>query len=250
MYYNHNLDFLASAAMMSGQFAEAARAADELVANATPMIADMPMLEPFGAKTLYVLLRFARWDDVLRLPMPDAKRSLLTALWHFGRGVAQAALGNDGDAGARRTAYQAARKAIPPDSDWGYNKAKAVLVDQPTPCSTLDRAARQATKARRSRRGSGRWRRRTLSATTNRPTGSTRRGNRSARRTCKRGRTEDARSDISRGSRTQSRQPSFDVWPVADARGERSRRSGDARPQAAVHGRVDDADVELKLSDF
>ena len=66
MYYNHNLDFLASAAMMSGQFKEAKQAADMVVANATPMIAQMPMLEPFGAKTLYVLLRFARWDEVMR----------------------------------------------------------------------------------------------------------------------------------------------------------------------------------------
>ena len=38
MYYNHNLDFLASAAMMSGQFKEAKNAADMVVANATPMI--------------------------------------------------------------------------------------------------------------------------------------------------------------------------------------------------------------------
>jgi tetratricopeptide (TPR) repeat protein len=64
MYYNHNLDFLASAAMMSGQLKEARRAADMVVANTTPMIAQMPMLEPFGAKTMYVLLRFARWDEV------------------------------------------------------------------------------------------------------------------------------------------------------------------------------------------
>jgi len=128
MYYNHNLDFLASAAMMSGQFKEAKRAADMVVANATPMIAEMPMLEPFGAKTLYVLLRFARWDDVMGLPKPDAKHALLTALWHFGRGVAQAARGNAADAERERTAYADARTAIGPDSDWGYNKARDLLV--------------------------------------------------------------------------------------------------------------------------
>ena len=26
------------------------------------------MIEPFGAKKLFVLLRFAKWDDVLKLP--------------------------------------------------------------------------------------------------------------------------------------------------------------------------------------
>jgi tetratricopeptide (TPR) repeat protein len=99
-----------------------------VVANATPMIAAMPMLEPFGAKALYVLLRFARWDDVMRLPKPDAKHTLLTALWHFGRCVAQAARGNAADAGRERIAYADARREIPPASDWGYNKAKDLLV--------------------------------------------------------------------------------------------------------------------------
>ena len=124
MYYNHNLDFLASAAMMSGQFKEAKQAADMVVANVQPMLAEMPMLEPFGAKTLYVLLRFARWDAVMGLPAPDAKQALLAALYHFGRGVAQAARGNAADAERERSAYAAARQAVPPDSDWGYNKAK------------------------------------------------------------------------------------------------------------------------------
>src|SRR6187401_1967668 len=37
MYFNHNLDFLASAAMMAGQYSEALKAARELTANVTPM---------------------------------------------------------------------------------------------------------------------------------------------------------------------------------------------------------------------
>ena len=61
------------------------------------------------------------------LPQPDAKHALLTALSHFGRGVAQAARGNAADAGRERAAYSEARKAIPPDTDWGYNKAKDIL---------------------------------------------------------------------------------------------------------------------------
>jgi tetratricopeptide (TPR) repeat protein len=127
MYYNHNLDFLASAAMMSGQFKEAKAAAGMVVTNATPMIADMAALEPFGAKTLYVLLRFSRWDDVMALPAPDRAHLILTALWHFGRGIAQAARGNAGDAMKERDAYTTARKAIVPDSAWGYNQAKDML---------------------------------------------------------------------------------------------------------------------------
>jgi tetratricopeptide (TPR) repeat protein len=127
MYYNHNLDFLASAAMMTGQFAEASKAADQLVANARPALAEMPMLEPFVAKTMYVLLRFARWDDVLRLRQPEQKYALLTTVFHFGRGVAYAAKANVAEAEKARAAYTTARKTVPADGDWGYNKAKDVL---------------------------------------------------------------------------------------------------------------------------
>jgi len=127
MYYNHTLDFLASAAMMTGQFGQATKAADELVSNATAIMADMAMIEPLGAKKLYVLLRFAKWEDVLKLPAPDAKATILTALHHFGRGVAHAALGAQADAQQDRTTYQAARRLVPADAMIGLNPASAVL---------------------------------------------------------------------------------------------------------------------------
>jgi tetratricopeptide (TPR) repeat protein len=127
MYFNHNLDFLASAAMMSGQFAKAGAAADELVASVLPAIPEMAMIEPFGAKKLYVLLRFARYDDVMKLKAPDASHALLTMLWRFGRGVAQAARGNAADAEREREAYRTARQRVPPDFDWGYNKARNMV---------------------------------------------------------------------------------------------------------------------------
>lgn len=127
MYYNHNLDFLASAAMMTGQFAEASKAAKEVVTNVSPMLGDMAMLEPFAAKQLYVLLRFAKWNDVLQLPQPDTKSQLLTALYHFGRGVAHAALGASAEAADDRAAYQTARRAVPDDTPWLYNTAGAIF---------------------------------------------------------------------------------------------------------------------------
>jgi tetratricopeptide (TPR) repeat protein len=127
MYYNHNLDFLASAAMMTGQFARASLAADELVKNVTPIIADMPMVEPFAAKKMYVLLRFAKWQDVLQLPMPDAKATVATTLFHFGRGVAHAALGAVPDAERERDAYRATRQRVQADAMIGYNPASAIF---------------------------------------------------------------------------------------------------------------------------
>ena len=127
MYYNHNLDFLASAAMMTGQHAEAARAAAMVVANAAPMIAQMPELEPFAAKTIFVRLRFGKWNDVLALPAPEAKHLLLTATNHYARAVAHAALGHREDAARDRQAFAVARERVPKDAAWGYNKASSIF---------------------------------------------------------------------------------------------------------------------------
>jgi tetratricopeptide (TPR) repeat protein len=127
MYYTHNLDFIASAAMMTGQYAVARKAADEVVANVRPMLADMAMLEPFAAKTLYVQLRFGKWDEVLAAPAPAATETLLTALHHYGRGVAHSMKGQLAEADAARTAFATARQAVPTDTIWGLNTAAGVL---------------------------------------------------------------------------------------------------------------------------
>ena len=127
MYYNHNLDFLASAAMMAGQYAEALAAAKELTANVTPMLAEMPMLEPFGAKTLFVLIRFAKWNDVLALPRPSQQATLLTTLYHFGRGIAHAALGATSDAEIDRQAFANAKQAVPPGTLFNLNPSATIL---------------------------------------------------------------------------------------------------------------------------
>ena len=127
MYYNHNLDFLASAAMMTGEFAKASTAADEVVKNALAGVEDMPMLEPFAAKKMFVLLRFSKWDDMLQVPAPDQKLKLLTVVWHFGRGVAQAKKGNAAAADQEKAAYNTAKRAVPADTMWGYNTASAIF---------------------------------------------------------------------------------------------------------------------------
>jgi tetratricopeptide (TPR) repeat protein len=127
MYYNHNLDFLASAAMMTGQFAEALKAAQELTDNVQPMIADMPSIEPFGAKTMFVLLRFARWNEVLALPQTPADAKVLAALYQWGRGVAHAALGQAPAAEQDRTAYLAAKSAVPAGAQFNLNPAAAIF---------------------------------------------------------------------------------------------------------------------------
>ena len=106
------------------------------------------MLEPFGAKTMYVLLRFARWDDVLRLPaagreVPAADHAV--AFRPRRSRTRPAAM--PAEAERERGGLQEARKAIPPDSDWGYNKARDMLAVTDAVVDALDRA-REARRRR------------------------------------------------------------------------------------------------------
>jgi tetratricopeptide (TPR) repeat protein len=127
MYFNHNLDFLASAAMMGGQYEQALAAARELTTNVLALLPEMPMVEPFGAKTMLVQLRFAKWQEVLALPKPPGSAPILTALFHFGRSVAQAGLGSLADADAERQAYAPAKQALPNDAMFNLNPAATIF---------------------------------------------------------------------------------------------------------------------------
>ena len=127
MYYSHNLHFLANSASMEGRFAEAKSAADRLVANVSPGVKDMPMLEWFLPMQPYVLVRFNRWDDILNLPAPESSLALASAIWHYARGVALAAKADVAKAQAEREALSAAFQKQPADAMFGFNSARTVL---------------------------------------------------------------------------------------------------------------------------
>ena len=127
MYYTHNLDFLASAAMMAGRYAEALKASREVLANVMPQVPAMTMLEPFGAKELFVQVRFAKWNEVLALQAPSADFKILTALHHWGRGVAHASLGHATDAEKERDAFAAARKTVTDGTLFNLNPAATIF---------------------------------------------------------------------------------------------------------------------------
>lgn len=129
MYYCHNLHFLAAASGMEGNFAGAKRAADDLVAHAAPMVRGMPSAETYLPTTVFVLLRFHRWDDVLKLPMPDSNLVMTTAFWHFARGSAAAAKGQLMTAEAERKILQTIRLGMPAHTEFSFffNKAGDLL---------------------------------------------------------------------------------------------------------------------------
>ena len=129
MYYCHNLHFLTASYSMEGDFGHAKQAADELMADVSPMLHDMPMAEVYVPTPIFVLVRFHRWDEVLKLPATPHTLAMTTAFWHFGRGVAFAAKNQIGMAEAERKILETAQKETPADLEFSFysNKAKNFL---------------------------------------------------------------------------------------------------------------------------
>ena len=115
MYYSHNLHFLAYANSMRGNFAEAKEAAVKLVANVTPGVKAMPMLEGFLPTPLIVLFAFERWDDLLKTKAPNASFVTTTAVWHSLRGDAFANRGKISEAEKEQQAFRDSVAKIPAD---------------------------------------------------------------------------------------------------------------------------------------
>jgi len=127
MLYLHDLHFLAYANCMSGNFADAKRAAAKLVAEMQPYLKEMPMLEGFAATPLFVLLAFERWDDILNVAAPDRSLIYTTANWHFARGMAFAASGKADQAEHESKAYLAGLAKLPRDAVFDpYNSVASV----------------------------------------------------------------------------------------------------------------------------
>jgi tetratricopeptide (TPR) repeat protein len=130
MYYSHNLHFIAIAASMKGNFPEAKQAADKLAAHVRPMLKDMPMLEGFLAIPSAVLVRFEKWNDILKMPQPDSNLKIVTTFWHYARGMALAGTGKPDEAEKEHAAILAAKEATPPDAifapPWN-NKTRDIL---------------------------------------------------------------------------------------------------------------------------
>lgn len=129
MYYCHNLHFLAASYSMAGNFARAKEAADELVTHVSPMLHDMPVAEVYVPYPTFMLVRFHRWDEVLKSPSPDTSLTMTTAFWHFARGAAFAAKHQIELAEAERRVLQTAQSETPADLEFSFysNKARTFL---------------------------------------------------------------------------------------------------------------------------
>jgi tetratricopeptide (TPR) repeat protein len=99
LYHPHNIDFIWQAASMEGRSAETIRAAREFAESGSPeMIKAMPDMETAPVAPIVALVRFGRWDEVLRQPAPPAAWLYTKGVWHYARGVAFNGKGQAADA--------------------------------------------------------------------------------------------------------------------------------------------------------
>jgi tetratricopeptide (TPR) repeat protein len=87
----------------------------------------MPMIEFFLPYSYFAPLRFAQWDQVLRMPAPDGELLTTRAMWHFARGVSFATTGKIDQAKREQKLFDDTVKTIPAETPYDLNSAASVL---------------------------------------------------------------------------------------------------------------------------
>ncbi|WP_220388033.1 tetratricopeptide repeat protein [Ornithinimicrobium cerasi] len=121
LYRAHNLHFQVYASMFLGRSGDALRAAEALEAEIPRalLLVDLPpmadWLEAFVPVKVHALVRFGRWQDLVSLPLPQDPDlyCTTTAMLHYGKGVASAALGQVDAAERERELFRGSVARVP-----------------------------------------------------------------------------------------------------------------------------------------
>jgi len=135
LYRSHDHHFRIYGAMFAGRRATALAAADALAASLPedllrvdiPPMADW--LESFVPMRLHVLVRFGMWQEIIDEPLPADPElySVTTALTHYAKGVAFAALAQIPEAERERERFAAAVTRVPDTRYLFNNTARDIL---------------------------------------------------------------------------------------------------------------------------
>jgi tetratricopeptide (TPR) repeat protein len=117
----HNFHLKIYASLFLGQYHSAMEAAEELIATTpeellrieNPAMADW--MEGYIGMKAHVFIRFGKWQEIVDEPLPhdpDLYR-MTTAVWHYAKTIAHAALGNVTAAEEQRAMFHPAATAVP-----------------------------------------------------------------------------------------------------------------------------------------
>jgi len=128
VYYSHNIHFLWASAAMEGRSAEAITRARQASARVSPeMVPMMAMAEFITPTTYFALVRFGKWDEMLKEPAPPPNVRYTRGVWSYARGMALANLGRVDEARVALDSLDDIHDEIPADAIVGLNSAKALL---------------------------------------------------------------------------------------------------------------------------
>jgi tetratricopeptide (TPR) repeat protein len=127
-YYPHNFHVMWYALNMLGRSEQSIRAARSIAEKVpTSVVKQVPGLEYFSPTLLYSLVRFSRWDDVLRQPPPPKELRFTKGIWHYARGLAYTAKVRPDSAAVELEKLLTIAEAVPADRMVNLNSAKALL---------------------------------------------------------------------------------------------------------------------------
>jgi tetratricopeptide (TPR) repeat protein len=93
-YYTHNLHFLWASLAMEGRNVEAMKVARDLTATITEEEARKDHGKELYLPTpIFSMIRFGRWEELLKEPPPPKGLRLMEGVWRLGRGLALVATG-------------------------------------------------------------------------------------------------------------------------------------------------------------
>lgn len=118
LYYAHNIHFLAFAGMMSGDYATAIAAAEQLEAEIPEEnLRELAgLVEGIMPTNLHVLIRFGKWEQILEQPDYPEWRLMSRATWSYARSIACSALGRTEQ--ARREMAEFERRVQEVPDEW------------------------------------------------------------------------------------------------------------------------------------
>jgi tetratricopeptide (TPR) repeat protein len=87
----------------------------------------MPMVEGFYPTYLFALVRFGKWQEILKQPAPPVDLQYSTGMWHYARGWALAATKQLDKAAAEQAKLAEIAAATPPERRIMMNSGAALL---------------------------------------------------------------------------------------------------------------------------
>ena len=129
LYYAHNIHFLAFAGMMSGDYATAIAAAEQLEAEIPEenLRALAGLVEGIMPTNLHVLIRFGKWEQILEQPDYPEWRLMSRATYSYARAIACSALGRTEQARKEMGEFERRVQEVPDEWYVLNNKVHDIL---------------------------------------------------------------------------------------------------------------------------